>query len=159
MKLFVTLWLCASVAFGGVVVQYDPSSFPITNRVTRILTSENTLVWLGQSNRLINPTIPAGTDFQVSNGVVRAFVQADYDRIAATNAILIAIINTNRLIFERTNAIAAFNAKDERGRVQRAILELITSEINILRVNAGLPIRTTNQLNNAISNALVNAAN
>lgn len=165
-KILITLLLSfIMTAQGGVVVRYNPQSFPITNEVTGILASANTLDWIGQSNVLINPAIPASAEqrWKVTNGLVVAFVAADFARIAATNAIL-ATNAINRLNeFTRTNAAAQLDATGGSGemRILRSMLGLVMNELNILRTNPaiGMSARTTNQLNNALRNAITNANN
>jgi hypothetical protein len=156
-----TLTLAVAIR-ASTVVLFNPASSPITNQVVRILPSEDTLRWLGRTDVLFNPSVPPSTNglWKVTNGLVLNFTQVDLDRVAATNAINTANAIAAFEAFERTNAAAVFGtSKNEQSRNLRMALELVLSEINILRTNAGLGIRTTNQLNAAISNALLNATN
>lgn len=154
------LCLCALAVKAGFIVIFNPTSSPVTNRVTQVIPSGDTLYWRTQTNALVDVlSVPATNidQWKVSNGLVLALSAAD--SIAITNAAWLTLTNslTNNVIFQRTNAATVFSATDSRARVEETILEIILSEVNILRVNVALAIRTTNQMKTAISNALQNA--
>ena len=59
-----------------------------------------------------------------------------------------------QLAKRKAQAADAFTVDDVPGRLHRAVLSVMLSEINALRTQAGLQPRTANQLKTAILNAI-----
>jgi hypothetical protein len=154
-----TVFLAGAVALGSNVVIVNPTSAPITNRVTQLVTSADTLAYQGATNAFINPVLPATgsvNEWKVSNGVVMVLSQADSNAITIYNSNLVFQVTTNRQYQAKAAATNTVEDLNEMGRLIRALAEVTMDEINILRAsptNVFTP-RTLSQLKAAIQTKL-----
>jgi hypothetical protein len=131
---FLVVLTAVCVCKAALIVVFDPTSSPVTNKVTRILPSEDTLKWIGRSDVLINPVMPPSTNglWKVTNSTVTVFSQDDLDTVALTNAIIATNANIARLALLKSILVSQVNAQDDQqGRIIRALAELVLDSHNM----------------------------
>jgi hypothetical protein len=154
--LFCCLLASAGLAYASTVVLVNPTSAPITNRVTQLITSADTLAYRGMTNAFINPTLPATgspNEWKVSNGAVMVLSVADSNTITAYNSNLNWLAISNRTAQAKLSATNNLDDLIEDGRIFRAFAQVVLDEINILRTRTttnALSQRTMGQLKTAI---------
>jgi hypothetical protein len=124
------------VVRGSDVIQYNPSSSPITNQVTAYYKSVNTPDYDKQSNTLINPIVPtngAFSSWKVTGTNVVEMSKTETDSITATNILLNTLNNKTNILniyvrnqqqIEQANKLAI-----------DSILEILAVQINAIRTN------------------------
>jgi ribosomal protein S11 len=134
LSFFISLLALGSLLASNVVV-YDPQSSGVTNRVTAYLQSVDTGKYSGQSNTLINPSVPAGVvaDWKVSGTNVVVLDGNDLAAIAASDAAAVAAKVATQQRQAKTNVLNGIDDYLEDGRTFRAFAELVMDELNILR--------------------------
>lgn len=157
MKRFIlALAFVALCAVASDVVQYNPVSSPVPNKVVAYLLSVNTPEYIGKTNYLVitNTAAQKGAGVTTSNLTlvcvvdgqqVRLYNQADLDRIAASNVIWAAeavIQASNDLVqtkFEaRQFATNVITAADGLSLYIRAMGEANWWLLNNIRTNLGM---------------------
>ena len=135
------------------VVFFNPTSAPITNRVTGFRATVNDLEYQGRPDALLTSSIPAIdlTQAKVLDGAIMLMTQTDIDTIALTNWINGSNATAQAEVNYRQRARDIIqDSQDEQDMVLRAALLVIMDEINILRAQHSLAARTAVQLRNAI---------
>lgn len=162
----------AAIALASPVILFNPTSSPVTNRVIAYITNADTSLYVNKTNALILPgsfltngvtnlligSVPGSgipdTDWKASNRTVVLLSSADNTTISNAIAVASNTSLTNRYAQARTNALTIVTNDFEAGRIQRAFAEVVMKELNILRTNAGMAVRTTLQLKNAMNTEL-----
>lgn len=166
--LFAAFALAVSVAIANDIVFFNPTSSPITNRVTGYAVSLNEPLYYGATNALIITNVAA----QIGAGVmtnlagsvvqwpnVRLMTAAELNRIAATNALIAAASVATQRSNDMAAAAQMLNATNSEGRILRAFALLTLDQINTLRQRTtltALPVITTNVFLGAMSNMVIN---
>jgi hypothetical protein len=149
--------MVAVSVFGNFMVFWDPNSFVVPNRTVKVFESVavDTLP-VGFENAKVVDTLPVGFDVGTYKWDGANFVpltQADYDAIAATNAVLAfndRVAFTNIVRIEARKMIQ--DSFVERDLVVRAFMLVVLDEINIVRARLvpAQAARTKLQLRNAV---------
>lgn len=148
MKSYLTIILiliCGAARAADIVV-FNPASTTVPNRVVSYLRSQDTNLWIGNPNALINPALPAGVAvnlLKVSGGLVVQMTTAEINAINAANA-------TALIAAAKAGGKTNFDNDYSDGRVLRAVVAVLLDEINILRANAALAAWTPAQARTAI---------
>ena len=143
MKTFLILILTCASLWAGNVLTYAPDG-----TVTGYLRSVNTPDYEGQTNVLINPTLPEGwggrLDFwKVVDGAITELSQAEKDAITSAEAAAVKAAKIEA-------AKAPMTADVSEAIILRAVVAVLLDEINTLRAREGLPARTMTQAKAAI---------
>lgn len=132
----ILVMLAVSVS-ANFMVFYNPDSFVVPNRTTKVLQSVNPDAADGRNDAKVVNTLPPGFDVATHKWDGSNFVpltQADYNAIAATNAVLAynsLVSLTNSVFVEAKQGIQ--DRFDEAAIRDRAILLTLLDAVNILR--------------------------
>ena len=154
----IILLVVGGTALANFMVFYNPTSFVITNRTTRVIGTVNPDAADGRDDAKVVDTLPGGFDVATHKWDGSAFVPltaGDNAAIAATNAILsfnAQVAFTNAVRIQAKQWLQ--DQFSEQDLLHRAMLLVIMDEINILRANDGLGARTKVQLRNAIQSQI-----
>lgn len=134
------------------ILQYNPASVTVANRVVSFRTSQDTGLWVGVPNTLINPVMPLGVainDLKVAAGLVVELTAQEKADIAAAQA-------AAGIVSSKDGAKTMFDDAFPNGRVLRAVAEALLDQLNTLRQNptATLPVITVAQARTAIRNKI-----
>lgn len=151
--LILSLFLALNVGAAWIIL-FDPT----TGRNLQRRDVIETLDWFGRSNVLVNPPLPTNSlsVCKVTNLTVVPLNAQELlaDWLASSN------ISYTASVLSRSNLLNAasteLDALDQQGRALRFVVLLTLDQINFLRRTNGMSIITTQQLVNAISNAVRN---
>jgi len=151
-RLLGVLLLCSGVVLASNVYLFNPTSYPVTNAGVAVISSADTLRYLGATNAIINPVMPTNDIgyTKASNGVVAPMTAAEISSI--TN-----FIATNATAQARAGGVSEYDGTDQLARLLKAIVELIVDQLNQVRTNTNAQAAITySQARTAITNKLAN---
>lgn len=172
-KLYLLLSACViGVALASPVILFNPTSSPVANRVISYITNADTSLYVNLTNALVTPgswetngitnlligNVPGSgipdTNWKASNRTVVLLSSADNAAISNALAAAANTALTNKEAQSKINSLTVITNNFEAGRIHRAFADLLMDELNILRTNAGMAVRTSAQLKTAMQNKL-----
>lgn len=174
-KLYLLLSACvigAVITLASPVILFNPTSSPVTNRVISYITNADTSLYINLTNALVTPgswetngitnliigSVPGSgipeVNWKASNRTVVLLSAADNTAISNALAASANTSLTNREAQAKITSLTIITNNFEAGRIHRAFADLLMDELNILRTNAGMAVRTSAQLKTAMQNKL-----
>ena len=142
-------------------ILFDPASATVPNRVTQLRRSVQVSDLAGTANVLFDPpglkallaaAVPLA-QMKVSAGTVIQLTAGDLTALAAQAATDATAQQAANLAALKTFAKARLQTQADQRDLILSVVEVMVSEINILRAAASLAPRTQNQVTNALKTA------
>lgn len=162
MKTAIFFLITFGLVFASDIVRYNPTSGGVTNRVTVYQKSVDTASLAGQTNLLINPTVPTNNlpnTWKVTDGTVVVMTAGELSSV-------VTFEQTQSVNAKKSEMLSIYTADQSAQEIAHraaveAIIKLTVDQLNTVRTNptASLPVITYSQARNVFLTELTNRMN